>query len=231
MYQKPPGALLHHVRTMSAVVDQHAPLEPPTGTVLWEEVARAFERWRDQGASADPLVHLMTPVLWHVARACRLPEDLARDVVQDVWLALVRRRDEIETPRAVASWLITATRRDAWRARQRADRATATTLAPPEEGGLETLLPPSGTAEEEAIGREEATRLWRAVATLPERCQRLLRVIAFSDRPDYQSLSADLGMPVGSIGPTRARCLGKLRAALTDPAGTTGHADSQGSTP
>ena len=55
--------------------------------------------------------------------------------------------------------------------------------------------------------------LWLAVAKLNERCQRLLRIIAFHDRPDYTALSAELGMPVGSIGPTRGRCLEKMRAS------------------
>jgi len=60
--------------------------------------------------------------------------------------------------------------------------------------------------------------LWRNVAKLPERCQQLLRVVAFAERPDYGALSVALGMPVGSIGPTRGRCLAKLRTMLSaDP--------------
>ncbi len=57
-------------------------------------------------------------------------------------------------------------------------------------------------------------QLWGAVASVDERCRKLLRVVAFMDRPDYQTLSTDLDMPVGSIGPTRARCLAKVRTAL-----------------
>jgi DNA-directed RNA polymerase specialized sigma24 family protein len=61
--------------------------------------------------------------------------------------------------------------------------------------------------------------LWRHFTTLPDRCQRLLRVVALAERPDYAQVAESLGMPVGSIGPTRGRCLAKLRAALTaDPA-------------
>jgi hypothetical protein len=53
---------------------------------------------------------------------------------------------------------------------------------------------------------------------LPERCQQLLRLVAFSDRPDYQAVSEALDMPIGSIGPTRGRCLAKLRTSLaSDP--------------
>ena len=61
--------------------------------------------------------------------------------------------------------------------------------------------------------------LWRHVALLSDRCRALLRVIAFTDRPDYAELSRALGMPQGSIGPTRGRCLAKLRLTLAaDPA-------------
>ena len=61
-------------------------------------------------------------------------------------------------------------------------------------------------------------RLWQHIEGLPERCRALLRVIAFADRPDYAELAQALGMPQGSIGPTRGRCLAKLRLALAqDP--------------
>ena len=74
--------------------------------------------------------------------------------------------------------------------------------------------------------REEEQHLWRAVHTLDDRCRRLLRVVAFSVRPDYENLAVELDMPVGSIGPTRRRCLTKLKKLLQespidcDPAST-----------
>jgi DNA-directed RNA polymerase specialized sigma24 family protein len=61
---------------------------------------------------------------------------------------------------------------------------------------------------------DESHRLWSAVARLNARCQRLLRVVAFDERPDYARIAQDLAMPIGSIGPTRQRCLGKLRALI-----------------
>lgn len=184
---------------------------------MWEQVADAFDEWREGQAPADDLVRLMTPVLWHVARACRLDEDAARDVIQTVWLALVRRRGEIKEPRAVASWLITSTRRAAWHARSASDAVTKKQAHVPLEGEWDRLLPSSPGAETLVLQRDEAQELWLAVGTLPERCQRLLRVIAFYERPDYAALSATLGMPIGSIGPTRGRCLDKLRTALVRP--------------
>ena len=63
--------------------------------------------------------------------------------------------------------------------------------------------------------------LWAAIGQLSRRCQELLRIIAFVPRPDYAAVAAALGMPVGSIGPTRGRCLAKLRALLAgDPEGS-----------
>lgn len=226
MYQAEAGALLTRMTTMMSVGDDHsgptggtdAAREPVTTTSadqsMWEKVAEAFVAWRDGSASADSLVRLMSPVLWHVARACRLSEDEASEVVQDVWLALVRHRDSIANPRAVASWLITATRREAWQVRRKATEAARREEAVVEEWAWDQVAPPSPAAEDIAVEHEAALSLWRAVATLPERCQRLLRVIAFSERPDYAQLSVHLEMPIGSIGPTRGRCLGKLRAAL-----------------
>ena len=70
----------------------------------------------------------------------------------------------------------------------------------------------------EVILAEKQRVLWQHVQELTPRCRELLRVIAFSDRADYTQLAQALGMPVGSIGPTRGRCLGKLRTSLTaDP--------------
>ncbi len=73
--------------------------------------------------------------------------------------------------------------------------------------------------EELVLRSDTEARLWQHVAQLPERCQALLRVIAFADRPDYASVAEALGMPVGSIGPTRGRCLAKLREQLTNDPG------------
>ena len=79
---------------------------------------------------------------------------------------------------------------------------------------LAPRLPDQRSAESSAVEHDARHRLWAAVDELPERCRRLLRVVAFENRPDYARLATDLGMPVGSIGPTRGRCLAKLRVAL-----------------
>jgi RNA polymerase sigma factor (sigma-70 family) len=177
---------------------------------VWAEATDGFNRWLagDPGG-LDDLVAVMTPVLWHVVRSYRISESAAEDVIQSTWLALVRRRTTILDPVAIGGWLTTTARREAWRV------ANATTSATPvEDESLDPLLPRQRSAEESAVQRDEGDRLWAAVDGLPERCRRLLRIVAFEDRPDYRELAVDLGMPVGSIGPTRGRCLAKLRVAL-----------------
>ena len=177
---------------------------------VWGQATDGFNRWVAGDASGlDDLVAVMTPVLWHVVRSYRLPESAAEDVIQTTWLALVRRRASIVDAVAVGGWLTTTARREAWRVAQGDGRAI-----PVADDDLEPRMAPHGSAEDVAVQHDEGDRLWAAVDGLPERCRRLLRIVAFENRPDYRELATDLGMPVGSIGPTRGRCLAKLRVAL-----------------
>ncbi len=177
---------------------------------VWARATDGFNRWvAGDPAGLDDLVAAMTPVLWHVVRAYRLSEDAAEDVIQNTWLALVRRRAAILDPVAVGGWLTTTARREAWRVAGRTAAAT-----PTEDDELAARLPLQRSAEDSAVEHDEGDRLWAAVDGLPERCRRLLRIVAFENRPDYRALAVDLDMPVGSIGPTRGRCLAKLRVAL-----------------
>ena len=178
----------------------------------WDMASGAFIAWRSGDASAvDELVAAMTPVLWHVVRAYGHDRQSAEDVIQATWLGFVRLHQTIDDPQAVASWLITSARRGAAAHARTARRAT-----PVQDETLHAVLADGESAEALAVRDDEASRLWRAVASVDERCRKLLRVVAFMDRPDYQALSKDLDMPVGSIGPTRARCLAKVRRALTE---------------
>ena len=167
----------------------------------------------------DELVRVMTPVLWHVVRAYRLTSELAEDVVQTTWLSLVKSRASIQEPAAVGGWLTTTARREAWKVAKATGRGI-----PVEDDELARRLPDEGSAEAEVVRRDGDERLWDAVERLSERCQALLRIVAFEHRPDYTTIAADLGMPVGSIGPTRGRCLQKLRVALIE---TNGESDDE----
>ena len=184
---------------------------------LAERAALAFTAYRggDPEAMSD-LVDATTALLWHTARAQGLGSAAAEDVVQTTWLSLVRHQDTIQDPLAVLKWLTTTARREAWTVSRRARREGARE----EIGDLLEDLPAQVEGPEQVLVRgQEQVVLWRHFSTLSERCQQLLRVVAVAERPDYQHVAEALGMPVGSIGPTRGRCLAKLRAALTnDPA-------------
>jgi RNA polymerase sigma factor (sigma-70 family) len=155
------------------------------------------------------LVTELTPMLWHVARSAGLSGPDAEDVVQTVWVRLMSHLDKIRTPAALTSWLIITTRREAWHVRA-ADRRQQ----PADNEWLTAIPDPDMGAEENMILKEEHRQLYAAFQRLPERCQELLRIVAFVPRPDYDSVAVRLGMKRGSIGPTRGRCLDKLRSAL-----------------
>lgn len=194
-----------------SVTSHHASAAPP-GVSVWNQAADHFRSWSNGDQRAlDDLVKTLSPVLWHVVRAYGLDHDRAEDVVQTTWLSLVRRRESISDAQAVGSWLTTTARREAWRVSRNESRAD-----PVADEVIDRRMPEHPSAESEAVAHDEDARLWVGVNQLSDTCQRLLRVIAFSDRPDYASLAVDLGMPKGSIGPTRGRCLEKLKTLLEE---------------
>jgi RNA polymerase sigma factor (sigma-70 family) len=218
MYHTVSAALLLSVTVTQAVRMSHKSmtqdlddLQDPDGpATVWTISAAHFGRWCDGDTAAlDDLVRVMTPVLWHVVRSYRLPHDVAEDVIQTTWMALVRRREAILDGAAVGGWLTTTARREAWRVSKSDARAT-----PTNDEEIAVRLPRQRSAEQAAVLNDEQARLWAAVQTLDDRCQRLLRIVAFEHRPDYARVAEQLDMPVGSIGPTRGRCLAKLKSAL-----------------
>lgn len=159
--------------------------------------------------SLNEIVVELSPLLWQVARAQGLDHEAAQDAVQGTWLSLLRHLDQIRTPVALTAWLVTATKREAWRARA-AHRAEQ----PVDRNLMTDMADPQPIPEESLLLAERQHDVWQAVRTLPRRCQELLRVVAFTHRPDYDEVAVALGMPRGSIGPTRGRCLAKLRLLL-----------------
>jgi RNA polymerase sigma factor (sigma-70 family) len=177
---------------------------------VWDTAGASFARWRSGDPSAlDELVRVMSPILWHVVRATGLDKEQSEDVVQTAWLALVRSAETVGDPQAVARWLCTTARREAWRVGKTAGRSTAV-----EVDALEWHLPSQPSPESDVVLKDEQSRLWESMKVLPERCQKLLRIVAMEPRPDYARIAGELKMPIGSIGPTRGRCLDKLRNEL-----------------
>jgi RNA polymerase sigma factor (sigma-70 family) len=187
----------------------------PVPETLASRAATLFSAFRGgDDTRMGELVALLTPILWHTVRAQRLDRESAEDVLQTTWLALVRNAESITDPQAVLQWLIVSARREAWRVVKREDRVE------PREFEADELVSPARDLPEELVLRSDGEgRLWQHIAELPERCRALLRVIAFADRPDYAAVAKSLGMPVGSIGPTRGRCLAKLRLQLANDPG------------
>ncbi|HEX4472404.1 MAG TPA: sigma-70 family RNA polymerase sigma factor [Nocardioides sp.] len=184
----------------------------PTSSALYDAATDAFRRWRTgEDAALDELVALMSPVLWHVVRATGLDRETAEDVIQNTWLTLVRSADSVRDPQAITRWLCTSARREAWRVSK-----AATRIRPVDDDVLAARMPPESSPESEVVSNDEKALMWEALTRLPERCQRLLRIVAWEPRPDYSSVAETLDMPIGSIGPTRRRCLDKLRAELAE---------------
>ncbi|MCW4464573.1 sigma-70 family RNA polymerase sigma factor [Glutamicibacter sp. MNS18] len=182
---------------------------------LVDQAAELFEQFRDgQREKIEPLVGLLNPLLWHVARSCNLQRPDAEDIVQTAWLLLVDHAENIREPKAVVAWLGTTVRREAWKISRMErksqswdDQDTGCEPADPGVGPVDLLL------------QDETQRmLWDHVSRLSPRCQQILRVISRGGAPDYAALSEILGIPIGSIGPTRGRCLAALRNSLSTDA-------------
>lgn len=161
------------------------------------------------------LVADLNPLVWHVASGQGLDHAHAEDVVQTVWLTLLRNLDAVAEPRAVARWLITTTRREATRSRGNAER-----VEPLADDVSERLVSVDGQPEEAALVSDRDRALWQAFHRLSVRCQNLLLLTVVAGRAEYDHVSRELGMPRGSIGPNRGRCLATLRRYLTTEGGT-----------
>jgi RNA polymerase sigma factor (sigma-70 family) len=161
----------------------------------------------------DAVVEELNPLLWHVARSQGLTAEDASDVVQTTWLELVRQLHEIRSPLALTAWLVTTTKREAWHTSARRRKHSG-----PGVDFLQEVADDLPEPDEGLSAHEQYRALRRNFARLSERCRALLGVIARVDPPDYATIAEALGMPHGSIGPTRGRCLAKLRAMLlADP--------------
>ncbi|HLK02200.1 MAG TPA: sigma-70 family RNA polymerase sigma factor [Streptosporangiaceae bacterium] len=184
-----------------------APPSRPDRRAIVADLMDAARRGSDD--ALGQIVQELSPMLWHVARAAGLSTGDAEDVLQTVWTRLLSHLQDIHDSAALTGWLIVTTRREAWRV-----RAASARQLPTEHDWLAGLPDRAPGCEEQVVLDEQRRTLWAAIRTLSPRCQELLRIIAFVPRPDYQAVAAILGMPTGSIGPTRGRCLAKLRALL-----------------
>ncbi len=159
-------------------------------------------------ASWDALVEAFNGMLWAIARSYRLDSADAGDAVQTTWLRLVENLGRIEDPRRLPGWLATTVRRECLRILRRSGRESVGGADALEAGVLVADTPP---VDDALLTHERDAALWRALSALGDRCRQLLRVLMATPPPSYAMVSAALDIPVGSIGPSRGRCLDQLR--------------------
>jgi RNA polymerase sigma factor (sigma-70 family) len=156
-------------------------------------------------AAWNDLVARFTPMLRRVARSYRLEPQDADDVVQNCWLSLYEHVHTLRDHEAIASWLVTTVRRHSFRALQRGVHEQ------PWADPLWDAHPSPECIESSVLDRERAAVLLDAVRRLPDRQRALLEALLDAQEPSYRDISLQLGIPIGSIGPTRERGLERLR--------------------
>ncbi len=159
----------------------------------------------DSSAWAE-IVDDYTGLLWWIARSHRLDDATAADVVQTVWLQLVRFGDRIRDPEQLGGWLATTARREAGRRTRTRDVPSEMVADSPD------LL--AAPTDERLLDEETIGIVLAAFERLPSDDQRLLRLVCDVPPKSYEEIAALLGKSHGHIGPTRQRALERLRAEL-----------------
>ena len=155
----------------------------------------------------ESLVNRFAGIVWAAARGHRLSDADAADVFQTTWMRLLEHLDDLRNPEALGGWLATTARNECLRVLRQQAR-----VVPTEDDRLPQDSVPS-MADARLLAEERDAALWRAFGKLSARCQALLRMLCAEPPPSYVDVACALAMPVGSIGPTRSRCLASLRRA------------------
>ncbi|WP_147942857.1 RNA polymerase sigma factor [Microbispora sp. CSR-4] len=159
-------------------------------------------------AAWEALVARFDGRMWAVARAFGLSTADAADAVQGAWLRLVESADTIRDPERIGAWLVTTTRHEAARLSRRARGEVVSDLDVPD-----TALPdPTAAVVDADFGRQ----VWRRLDLLGEPCRSLIRLYVLHPEARYAQIAVRLNLPIGSIGPTRARCMARLRALVEE---------------
>ena len=159
----------------------------------------------------EHLVDQYSRLIWAMTRDFKLPESDAADVVQVTWLRLLEHIDRIEHPDRIGSWLATTARHECLR--HVAARSKVMLFHDDDEVALaSTVHQPE--VDERLLADERAEAVRDALSRLPWRWQKLLELLMADPPTPYTDISSQLGLPIGSIGPTRRRCLERLRVLL-----------------
>jgi RNA polymerase sigma factor (sigma-70 family) len=206
---RPPAAVAYLPASTNAAIMPATPSQAPTRTgdepVITELAARAA---KGDKQAWDALVERYIPLVWSICRSHRLGDADAENVSQNVWLHLAERLDRIRDPAALPGWLATTTRRECLHVLAAARGPLA---AEPAIDAETTPEEQARTVEQELLTAERHARLREALQVLPPSDRQVIFLLAENPRLPYAEISARLGIPVGSIGPIRRRCLDKLR--------------------
>jgi RNA polymerase sigma factor (sigma-70 family) len=155
------------------------------------------------------LIHRYSRLVYSIVLKSGLDEDNAADVVQNVFIIVLRRLESLRDAERFSAWLITTTHRESWRYRkQRREQPLDETFDPLDDEPI---------APQQVIAWEQASLVHRALDRLGDRCRRLVQMLFLDEpHPSYDTISTDLGMSIGSIGPTRGRCLKQLRTHIEE---------------
>jgi len=196
------------------VADDHQ-LSPPSEEPA-DDLAYLVRRAIDGDRQAwGTIVDRFGGRVWAICRVHRLSHADAADVFQQTWLRVLENLDSLRDPARLGAWIGTTCRREALAAIRRARRTEPVGDA----DLLDHAAGPVDAVEAPILIADRNAELWSAFGRLTQRCQAVLRVLVVdvpNGRPSYELAAAALGIPIGSLGPTRARCLARLREFLTD---------------
>ncbi|HET6877017.1 MAG TPA: sigma-70 family RNA polymerase sigma factor [Jatrophihabitans sp.] len=197
--------------------------EEPESTVEVAELVRAAAG--GSTAAWNELVDRFSPLVWNICMRYKLSAADASDVSQNVWLRLTERLDTIREPAALAGWLATTARRECMRTFRGHHGEVPTAFDVDVPDSAERTDP-----DRELLALERREAVLAALGELPERGRTLLLMLAGDPPRSYREISDALDIPIGSIGPTRARYLERLRRspALAGFGADTGYATANG---
>ena len=175
---------------------------------------------KGEATAWDALIKRYAALIYSVGLRMGLSESDREDLFQDVCIILMDHLATLRENTRLAGWLVTTTKREAWRLQRRRGVKLATELGEGEwamEGAENIHAPEAQSPEASFIALEEQQMMREALTRLPDRCRRLLLHLYGTDSPlSYAEIAEQFSLPLGSIGPTRARCLQSLRKLLQE---------------
>jgi RNA polymerase sigma factor (sigma-70 family) len=184
----------------SPEIQVHSVREPTVADLVSAAIVGDSAAW-------NAIVDRFAELVWAIARRHRLSAADAADVSQTTWLRLVEHLERIEKPERIGAWLATTARHESLRVLRLAKRQ----IPAPNEDFIDLTRDDERGADAALLTADRDRELTELVMSLPPRCRELLVVLMNESSPNYVEIGREVGMPTGSIGPTRARCLERIR--------------------